>query len=151
MADTVDRKRKMRRRVAFGAVPVLQRDIGWARKSEIVGNGAQPVGDPVGAGQNIDYSCGRPRRRYIDAPNFGMRMNGIQHEGLQLTVDVIVVGKLAPAGQQAKIFLAERRLADHGGHREYLCFQAENLTVGGRWRCVNRLSCGVTNGLAVHR
>ena len=115
-ARAIRGQRVVRRDIAVASVAVRERDVGRAREPEIVGNGAEPVGKPVGSGQHGEDVGVFGRRRRRDGADLGMGMRRDDEDGVRLPLGVVVVGVDPAAGEKPQVFLAPGRLADHRGH-----------------------------------
>ena len=115
-ADAVRRQWHMRRDRVGRAVPVLEQDIGRARKRRAVRDRPQAVSHRIPAREHRDHPrhCTRPCRR--DGADARMRVRRAHHIRVGLARHADVVAVTACAGYEAQVLLAAQRLADGGVH-----------------------------------
>ena len=80
--------------------------------TRIVRNGAEPVRETIGAGENAEYArhcLGAPR---FDAPDAGVRMRRAHHHRIGLSFDVEIIAEPSAASRQPRVLLASERLTD---------------------------------------
>jgi hypothetical protein len=79
----------------------------WAMRERL-----QPVGDRVRTGQDRDHARRRAGLRRVDAADPRMRVGRAHETRVRLAGEVDVVAIAAGANEEARVVLAEDRLAD---------------------------------------
>ena len=77
-----------------------------------MGNGAEPVGATVGAGEHAEHARHHLGARRIDAENARVRMLRTQHHRIGLALEAEVIAEAAASGCKPPVFIAGQRLAD---------------------------------------
>ena len=77
-----------------------------------VGERLQPVGGRIRTGQDRDHARCGARRRDVDAPDPRMRVGRAHETRVRLARQVDVVAIAAVTNEEARVVLAEDRLAD---------------------------------------
>src|SRR5262249_34528370 len=75
-------------------------------------DGAEAVGEAVGAGENAEHARHRLGARGIDGADAGMRVRRAHHHRMCLAGEAEIVAEAAVAGGQPLVLLAHDRLAD---------------------------------------
>src|SRR5262249_34307000 len=99
------------------AVTVVEDNVRRGPRVGEMGNGLEPVGTGIFAGQHRDHAGHSARRRRIDAADYGMRMGCPQHRGISLSGKIEIVTITAAARDEAQILLATYRVSDACLHR----------------------------------
>ncbi len=97
----------------------------------IVRDGAEAVGQAIGAGEHAEHARHYFGARRIHAADAGMRVRGADHHRMSLAVEVKIVAEAAVAGDEPLVLLAGHRLAD-GAEARLVHFHGRLGGVGHR-------------------